>query len=262
MDQCAFRLLSMVCHRQCQYRKAGTTSNFCLYHAKGGKKLYKDSFYSFRLGKTVDPYLTNPENGDLRVDEESEICYKYDGKSWRRLCAQCHQLARPLLCIKHSTQATQDKQTMSCMFFDALEREMSERVIHKHWDHSGSELTIPGTHIRVDGFVPHTNRVYEFLGDYHHCNPIMFKADDIHPTQKIPCGKIYQSTMERMAKIAAVGYKVFYIWESDFLAWKNSSDESLMKYIQDITTFGGTSVEDYITAKGGTSVEDDIVPDE
>ncbi len=78
------------------------------------------------------------------------------------------------------------------------------------------EYPVKDLNFRVDGFDPETNTVYEFLGDYWHGNPEVFEAGKINPTNKKSFGKLYQETMERIDLLKENGYKVIYIWESDF----------------------------------------------
>jgi hypothetical protein len=72
--------------------------------------------------------------------------------------------------------------------------------------------------LRVDGFDPETKTVYEFLGDYWHGNPARFKASDINKRNKKTFGQLYEETKARILRLEEKGYKVVFIWESDFLS--------------------------------------------
>ena len=74
--------------------------------------------------------------------------------------------------------------------------------------------------VRVDGFDPETNTVYEFLGDFWHGNPEMFKANKMNPINKKTYGQLYKDTFKRINQIKSAGYKVVYIWEKDYLGNK------------------------------------------
>lgn len=76
-----------------------------------------------------------------------------------------------------------------------------------------------GTKYKVDGFDPETNTVYEFLGDYWHGNPEIYKPQDINPTSKKTYGELFLSTKEKINKLTCSGYKVIYIWEKEFTSW-------------------------------------------
>jgi len=70
--------------------------------------------------------------------------------------------------------------------------------------------------LRVDGFDPKTNTVYEFLGDYWHGNPEVYDAEEINPTNKKSFGKLYQEWLGRKKVLEIAGYSVVFIWEKDF----------------------------------------------
>ncbi len=67
----------------------------------------------------------------------------------------------------------------------------------------------------VDGYIPETNTIYEFFGDYWHGNPEIFK-DGMNKK----CGKsykeLYQKTISKIKLLKEIGYNVIYIWEKDF----------------------------------------------
>ena len=67
--------------------------------------------------------------------------------------------------------------------------------------------------IEVDG---HKGTVFEVLGDYHHSNPLYYKPNDISPKKGMTHKQNYEYTMNRIKHIEEQGYKVFYIWITDF----------------------------------------------
>ena len=71
--------------------------------------------------------------------------------------------------------------------------------------------------IKVDGFDPKTNTVYEFLGDFWHGNPKKYKLDDINPITKEAYGDLYIKTFAKIQDLKILGFNVEYIWESDYL---------------------------------------------
>jgi len=74
---------------------------------------------------------------------------------------------------------------------------------------------------KVDGFIPETNTIYEFLGDYWHGNPKVFIHDSLHPKRKISYGNLFKETEEKLNKTYKEGYQINYIWELDWNNWKN-----------------------------------------
>lgn len=81
----------------------------------------------------------------------------------------------------------------------------------------GGQFTIPGTKYRVDGYSQELNTVYEMLGNYWHGNLNKYARDDYNSTCKMTMGELYDRTMDRLKNIENTGYKVRYIWESDYL---------------------------------------------
>jgi hypothetical protein len=74
-----------------------------------------------------------------------------------------------------------------------------------------------GGYLKIDGYDPATNTVYEFYGDYHHGNPKKFAADMIHRNGK-PMGLLHEATMLRDELIRQLGYNLVVMWESDWKA--------------------------------------------
>ena len=62
----------------------------------------------------------------------------------------------------------------------------------------------------------HRGTVFEVLGDYHHSNPLYYKPNDVSPKTGLTHKQNYEYTMNRLKHIEEQGYKVFYIWITDF----------------------------------------------
>lgn len=67
---------------------------------------------------------------------------------------------------------------------------------------------------RVDGF--NNNIIYEFLGDYWHGNPCLFNPNDFNKHNGKLMKELYNETFNRFNKLKSLGYKIIYIWESDY----------------------------------------------
>jgi hypothetical protein len=82
--------------------------------------------------------------------------------------------------------------------------------------------------IKVDGFDPDTNTIYEFYGDYWHGNLEMFDPDivntrcDPHATMQ----KLYDETIARESLIKNAGYNLITIWENDWKALKKEHESN------------------------------------
>src|SRR5208283_3922699 len=97
-------------------------------------------------------------------------------------------------------------------------------IISKHEIEFLNYLNIPNTKIhrqvcilrkRVDGIKDNT--IYEFLGEYYHGNPKgRFHKNDYNKTCHKTFGELYEITLKRFNLLKAIGYKIKYIWESDW----------------------------------------------
>lgn len=74
---------------------------------------------------------------------------------------------------------------------------------------------------RVDGFIPEENKIYEFLGDYWHGNPNIFQPTDLNKHNDKTMGELYNNTIHRFNDLISYGYRLFYIWESDYKKGKS-----------------------------------------
>ena len=78
------------------------------------------------------------------------------------------------------------------------------RVVIEHAE-NGKEFRIPGHRLYVDGYHRRSKTVFEFLGDYWH-------------KRRTPDAE--KKTMERLRRIQKLGYRVVYVWESEYLKGK------------------------------------------
>jgi len=115
---------------------------------------------------------------------------------------------------------------IACSFLDCLEKELKVTIQHVHYDFNAK--TVVGTEHRplkwpkkpIDGFYTDTNGqmiAVEFLGDYFHGHPRLWKVDpETENHYGVPLKLLFNKTEEKLAKLAALGYIVVYIWESTF----------------------------------------------
>lgn len=95
------------------------------------------------------------------------------------------------------------------------------RVSQKWLDSLGikiREYYIKELNIRVDGYDPETNTVYEFLGDYWHGNPMNSKypANKLNKHNNKTFEQLYLEWRDRKRSLQNQGFNVEFIWESDF----------------------------------------------
>lgn len=70
--------------------------------------------------------------------------------------------------------------------------------------------------IKVDGYNPKTNTVYEFYGDFWHGNPSIYQSEKINPKNGKTFGYLYNQTITRENRIK-LHYNLQTIWENDWL---------------------------------------------
>ena len=97
-----------------------------------------------------------------------------------------------------------------------LEARAARDGIHIQHAENGGEVAIPGTLFKPDGFCKETATMYEFLGSFFHGDPNLYEAGNINPMLGKPYGQLFSDTMFRLGAIAARGYRVIFVWESDF----------------------------------------------
>jgi len=70
---------------------------------------------------------------------------------------------------------------------------------------------------RYVDIVSFTNNIaIEFMGDFWHCNPQFYEATFNHPVKNLTAKQIWALDKIRDAEIQSLGFKVIYIWESDY----------------------------------------------
>lgn len=75
---------------------------------------------------------------------------------------------------------------------------------------------IDGKRYYVDGHIPGSNIIYEFLGNYWHGNPSMYNAKNINGINKHTFGELFIKTVEKIKAFRKAGYKVISIWEKRY----------------------------------------------
>lgn len=76
----------------------------------------------------------------------------------------------------------------------------------------------------VDGYDDISNTIYEFLGDYWHGNLDIFKSEVTNEKLNITFKELNEKTFKRLKHLKDKGYRVIYIWESDWVKGKSPSE--------------------------------------
>ncbi len=148
--------------------------------------------------------------------------------SWKSIDGkQCESLriTKSDKCTIHQTDYIATKVGTSkagCKFIDDYAAKHNVTVQHTHYDKMGGvfgkEYEIDS--FKVDGFIQATNTVIEFHGDYWHGNPTLFDSTKTNANTGTTFGTLYKNTISRMDAIVQMGYRVLYIWESDYRLWR------------------------------------------
>lgn len=118
-----------------------------------------------------------------------------------------HILGNLLLIIEPTAGRARAVPKISQKWLDSLE------IPNKYRE---KRIKINGKTFITDAYVPETNTVYEFNGDFWHGNPQIYKPDDINVVSKKTFSKLYKQTVEKANLIKKAGYLLISIWEHDF----------------------------------------------
>jgi G:T-mismatch repair DNA endonuclease (very short patch repair protein) len=77
-------------------------------------------------------------------------------------------------------------------------------------------IKIKGKLYKFDAYVPETNTIYEFYGDFWHGNPNKFKEGENNKS-KTSYSELYKRTIEREDFLKQNGFNLVTIWEDDYL---------------------------------------------
>lgn len=95
------------------------------------------------------------------------------------------------------------------------------------------ETLLPFHSVRyfADIFIPDNNIVIEFMGNYWHCNPLMYKEDYWHKKKCQYARDVWESDKIRKETLEKLGYIVYYVWESDYTRDKETVIRTLKEKI-------------------------------
>ena len=129
-------------------------------------------------------------------------------------CRHCHGVFKKTLgsLLQHSSKCAcklgvnsgRGYSTRSIQWLDEIARKNRKVIQHAE---CGGEFRIPEHRLYVDGYHKRSNTVFEFLGDYWHKH--------VSPDAR-------KKTMQRLRKIKSLGYRVVFIWESDYIKGKSA----------------------------------------
>jgi G:T-mismatch repair DNA endonuclease (very short patch repair protein) len=71
--------------------------------------------------------------------------------------------------------------------------------------------------LRYDLFIKDKNTLIEYNGDYWHCNPSIYKSDYLNKKKNLYAHEIWAHDKKKLELAEKKGYKLFIIWEKDFM---------------------------------------------
>ena len=77
----------------------------------------------------------------------------------------------------------------------------------------------------------HNKKIIEFNGDYWHMNPNIYKANDINKTKKLTAQEVWDFDKRKMKCAEEHGYKVLYIWESEYNESRSAVIKKCMEFL-------------------------------
>jgi hypothetical protein len=77
-------------------------------------------------------------------------------------------------------------------------------------------ICIGNQKFRIDAYVPETNTIYEFYGDFWHGNPLKYDRNEINAISKKTFGELYDKTINRENIYKDNNYNIVSVWENDF----------------------------------------------
>lgn len=73
--------------------------------------------------------------------------------------------------------------------------------------------------------------IVEVNGDYWHCNPNLWKADELHPLKKMTAQEVWDKDNKREDYLTSLGYTICIIWEADIIKGKNKFIQNFFEEI-------------------------------
>lgn len=99
---------------------------------------------------------------------------------------------------------------------DTIERKFLEEYYKEYNLELEYQFYIKEIKVRCDGYCASTNTIIEFLGDYFHGNPLTKNEEEINVFNKKSMKQLYIETFKRFDEIVKHGFRIIYIWESDY----------------------------------------------
>ncbi len=160
----------------------------------------------------------------MPIDIAKHACYSKHGNTfeydWESYTGWSKQMT--ITCKNHGSFTQSCNEHVASVHGCPSCSRLSKSKLEENWL---SELMVPVRQhkimlgsklIKVDGYDPESNTVYEFLGDYWHGHPRWnSKLNGINQNNKKPFVELFTDTQQRFDMLRSLCYNVVYIWEHD-----------------------------------------------
>jgi len=177
-------------YEKCKNNKTKNTQYF-IEKAKtihGEKYDYSKTFYKGNKNKLI---IICPKHGEFLIRASSHLEKRKDGKMGG--CSKCSN---------NRTSANEQK------WLDMMNVEAKNRQVKIE--------TKENKYYIVDAYIPETNTVYEFNGDYWHGNLSVYSPDEINKNKNKTFGQLFEETIQKEKDLREAGYNLIVMWEKDF----------------------------------------------
>lgn len=207
-----FKNITIICKIHGKFKQ--TPANH-IRHKQGCPKCYYESKFLTR-----EEFIKRSiENHNILYDY-SKVNYKGIDKCVVIICKIHGEFSQ--LASTHMRGANCQKCGGSVSFIES--KWLDYLKIHKKY--RNKVIYAKNKHYRVDAFVPETNTIYEFYGDFWHGNPRVYNKLEYNNKNKSRFKDLYKKTIKREKELLKLGYKLCTIWECDFKKILNELNRS------------------------------------
>lgn len=86
--------------------------------------------------------------------------------------------------------------------------------------------------LKYDLLIKNKNMLIEYNGDYWHCNPIIYAPDYFHKKKQLLAEEIWKHDFKKRKIAEEKGYKLFIIWERDYMFNKENEINKIITNLE------------------------------
>ena len=226
------------CSKGCAYFKDANFRNTLSRKYTGMKRL--------NLCGSNNPNYGGKYSHDPVVSEKYHASVLKRGQSWSEVERQSHSVRMMgksnWMRGKHHSEETKEKIRSKILDdFSSGRRKPNRTMVSAPEKEIAAILSASGREVKMghrienkkwlyDIFLPTDKIIIEFNGDYWHMNPNKYSPSDYNKTAHRTAEEIWKRDEEKRDDAISSGYRIFYIWESDYKK-SNNKTEFLRKAI-------------------------------